>query len=258
MVASVLQRAGEAAHSVDDLAESLAIFDLKLRHMREVSVTLSGLEEPFLCGALKQLLFPAAHAQQGYIKALQKLKSCVWAAGHSGNRGAQQSAGTAGEAQQRAARDAGAAAGPPGAARADRARPCLQQLHLCHVRSASFPHSAQGLSTVPAVTLKDPLGSSDLAWPKGVCKCGGRQHTHGLNFSGHMDACVPEGKWEVGALCRLPSLAEAGWDVWERLAALEPADGKHATGQLEPGLAGMTAVVEQRNRLQASCLAVNN
>lgn len=36
MVASVLQRAGEAAHSVDDLAESLAIFDLKLRHMREV------------------------------------------------------------------------------------------------------------------------------------------------------------------------------------------------------------------------------
>lgn len=36
MVASVLQRAGEAASSVDDLAESLAIFDLKLRHMREV------------------------------------------------------------------------------------------------------------------------------------------------------------------------------------------------------------------------------
>ena len=36
MVAAVLQRAGEAAHAVDDLAESLAIFDLKLRHMRAV------------------------------------------------------------------------------------------------------------------------------------------------------------------------------------------------------------------------------
>ena len=55
-------------------------------------------------------------------------------------------------------------------------------------------------------------------------------------------------------LCRLPSLAEAGWDVWERLAALEPADskreGSHVAGQLEPGLAAMTAVVEQRERLQ--------
>lgn len=37
MVETVLQRAGEAAHTVDDLAESLAIFDLKLRHMREVT-----------------------------------------------------------------------------------------------------------------------------------------------------------------------------------------------------------------------------
>ena len=42
MVASVLQRAGEAAHAVDDLAESLAIFDLKLRHMREVRARASG------------------------------------------------------------------------------------------------------------------------------------------------------------------------------------------------------------------------
>lgn len=39
MVASVLQRAGEAVNSVDDLAESLAIFDLKLRHMREVCLS---------------------------------------------------------------------------------------------------------------------------------------------------------------------------------------------------------------------------
>jgi hypothetical protein len=36
MVDDVLGRAEEAAHAVDDLAESLAIFDLKLRHMREV------------------------------------------------------------------------------------------------------------------------------------------------------------------------------------------------------------------------------
>lgn len=35
MVASTVQRAGEAARAVDDLAETLAIFDLKLRHMRE-------------------------------------------------------------------------------------------------------------------------------------------------------------------------------------------------------------------------------
>lgn len=59
---------------------------------------------------------------------------------------------------------------------------------------------------------------------------------------------------------RLPALAEAGWDVWERLAALEPADGKrdggHVAGQLEPGLAGMTAVVEQRQRLQVGHPAV--
>jgi hypothetical protein len=52
----------------------------------------------------------------------------------------------------------------------------------------------------------------------------------------------------------LPQLAEAGWDVWERLAALEPADTakglNEGAGQLEPRLIGMTAVVEQRSRLQ--------
>ena len=36
MVASTVQRAGEAARAVEDLEETLAIFDLKLRHMREV------------------------------------------------------------------------------------------------------------------------------------------------------------------------------------------------------------------------------
>lgn len=53
-------------------------------------------------------------------------------------------------------------------------------------------------------------------------------------------------------LFRLPDLAEAGWDVWERLAALEPADPSRAdaTGQLEPCMAGMSAVQEQRARLQ--------
>jgi len=35
MVASTVQRTGEAARAVDDLEETLAIFDLKLRHMRE-------------------------------------------------------------------------------------------------------------------------------------------------------------------------------------------------------------------------------
>ncbi len=48
-------------------------------------------------------------------------------------------------------------------------------------------------------------------------------------------------------------LAEAGWDVWERLAALEPADpnkGSNGAGQLEAGLADMTAVLAQRNGLQ--------
>lgn len=39
MVASTVQRAGEAARAVDDLAETLAIFDLKLRHMRAVSAS---------------------------------------------------------------------------------------------------------------------------------------------------------------------------------------------------------------------------
>ncbi len=36
MVASTVQHAGEAVRAVDDLAETLAIFDLKLRHMRAV------------------------------------------------------------------------------------------------------------------------------------------------------------------------------------------------------------------------------
>ena len=51
----------------------------------------------------------------------------------------------------------------------------------------------------------------------------------------------------------MPTLAEAGWDVWERLAALEPADpsrGTDGAGQLEAGLSEMSAVLEQRNRLQ--------
>ena len=38
MVASTVQRTGEAARAVDDLAETLAIFDLKLRHMREAGL----------------------------------------------------------------------------------------------------------------------------------------------------------------------------------------------------------------------------
>ena len=46
MVASTVQRAGEAARAVDDLAETLAIFDLKLRHMRAVSP--SHLQSPLL------------------------------------------------------------------------------------------------------------------------------------------------------------------------------------------------------------------
>ena len=43
--------------------------------------------------------------------------------------------------------------------------------------------------------------------------------------------------------------------MWERLAALEPADpskGSNGAGQLEAGLADMTAVLEQRNRLQVA------
>ena len=40
MVASTVQRAGEAARAVEDLEETLAIFDLKLRHMREVRAAL--------------------------------------------------------------------------------------------------------------------------------------------------------------------------------------------------------------------------
>ena len=58
--------------------------------------------------------------------------------------------------------------------------------------------------------------------------------------------------------CRVPTLAEAGWDVWERLAALEPADankGTNGAGHLETGLKDMTAVLEQRNRLQVSSTA---
>lgn len=35
VVAGVLQRAADAGRAVEDLAESLTIFDLKLRHMRE-------------------------------------------------------------------------------------------------------------------------------------------------------------------------------------------------------------------------------
>lgn len=46
LVASTVQRAGEAARAVDDLAETLAIFDLKLRHMRAVSP--SHLQSPLL------------------------------------------------------------------------------------------------------------------------------------------------------------------------------------------------------------------
>ncbi len=55
----------------------------------------------------------------------------------------------------------------------------------------------------------------------------------------------------------MPTLAEAGWDVWERLAALEPADPSRGTtgaGQLEAGLSEMSAVLEQRNRLQVTIL----
>ena len=53
----------------------------------------------------------------------------------------------------------------------------------------------------------------------------------------------------------MPTLAEVGWDVWERLAALEPADpsrGATGAGQLEAGLSEMSAVLEQRNRLQVT------
>lgn len=60
---------------------------------------------------------------------------------------------------------------------------------------------------------------------------------------------------EAWCACRVPTLAEAGWDVWERLAALEPADpskGTNGAGQLEASLATMTAVTEQRNRLQVA------
>ncbi len=56
-------------------------------------------------------------------------------------------------------------------------------------------------------------------------------------------------------LCRVPTLAEAGWDVWERLVALEPADPSRGTtgaGQLETGLAEMSAVLEQRTQLQVA------
>ena len=47
--------------------------------------------------------------------------------------------------------------------------------------------------------------------------------------------------------------------MWERLAALEPADankGTNGAGQLEAGLKDMTAVLEQRNRLQVSSIAL--
>ncbi len=43
MVASTVQRTGEAARAVDDLAETLAIFDLKLRHMREAGLRVLSL-----------------------------------------------------------------------------------------------------------------------------------------------------------------------------------------------------------------------
>jgi hypothetical protein len=46
--------------------------------------------------------------------------------------------------------------------------------------------------------------------------------------------------------------------VWERLAALEPADGSgggEGAGQLEACMAGMQAVTQQRARLQVSCLS---
>ena len=45
--------------------------------------------------------------------------------------------------------------------------------------------------------------------------------------------------------------------MWERLAALEPADPRRGTtgaGQLEAGLSEMSAVLEQRNRLQVMIL----
>ena len=63
----------------------------------------------------------------------------------------------------------------------------------------------------------------------------------------------------VEQCCRVPTLAEAGWDVWERLAALEPADankGTNGAGHLEASLKDMTAVLEQRNRLQVSSTAL--
>ena len=46
--------------------------------------------------------------------------------------------------------------------------------------------------------------------------------------------------------------------MWERLAALEPADPSRGTigaGQLEAGLSEMSAVLEQRNRLQVRLAA---
>ncbi|EIE25400.1 hypothetical protein COCSUDRAFT_46702 [Coccomyxa subellipsoidea C-169] len=150
MVASVLQRAGEAASSVDDLAESLAIFDLKLRHMREVTqcnVTLPHQDIAAIEARNNRLERQARH-NNALLEALEHL---------------------------------------------------LDRLVL-------------------------------------------PQHTEEVLASNNFSYAM------------LPALAEAGWDVWERLAALEPADGKrdggHVAGQLEPGLAGMTAVVEQRQRLQ--------
>ncbi|CAL5219240.1 g1034 [Coccomyxa viridis] len=139
MVASTVQRTGEAARAVDDLAETLAIFDLKLRHMRE---DIAAIE------ARNNRLERQARHNAALMDSLERL---------------------------------------------------LERLVL--------PEQTERIL-----------------------------NTSTFNYG------------------MVPTLAEAGWDVWERLAALEPADPSRGTtgaGQLEAGLSEMSAVLEQRNRLQA-------
>ena len=49
--------------------------------------------------------------------------------------------------------------------------------------------------------------------------------------------------------CRLPEVVAAGWEVQVRLETLDDSQGAH--GGLSPALASMTAVIDQRSRLQA-------
>ena len=63
MVASTVQRTGEAARAVDDLAETLAIFDLKLRHMREAGLTSS-------CPAMEACGHMRAHTLEAHPRPL--------------------------------------------------------------------------------------------------------------------------------------------------------------------------------------------